>query len=160
MLWPERQILSRWQKGVIADLITHGSQEAKKWDKAYVSRAPCQWPASLITPHLLVWPSSNNAITLWIHQGSNPLIRLEPSGSNHFPTAQVLPISPLTRAFWVYFTVYLHSPPEQRTADALTRVIAGRLLTYRAIALNVCNFMPQRSSPLFVRPRVNVIRTI
>ena len=128
ILWPERQMLSRWQKGVRVDLITHGSQEAKQWDKAWVSRAHCQWPASSITSHLLVWPSPNNAITLWIHQESNSLIRLEPSGSNHFPTAQVLPITPLTRIFGGYFIVNLYSPLEQSTVDVLIPVHAGRLV--------------------------------
>jgi hypothetical protein len=68
-----------------------GRQQGKMQPRG---QAPSDLPPSKPTS-----PLPNNAV-LWTHQGINPLIKSEYSGSSHFPKVQQLTVKPQCTCLW------------------------------------------------------------
>lgn len=135
-IWPERQILSRWQKVVGAYILA-----VRKQSNGTRHAFPGHNATSSMALYLLVWPSPNKAITLWIHQvWYTDQIRTiwiqslsnGSSATNHFFDKSILRIlyhnsAQSSRIF----------QKQQIPADALTCFNAGSLLIYKTISLSV-----------------------
>jgi hypothetical protein len=81
-----------------------------------------KWSIPPGRPNLYLPPLSYNAIILWLHQGINPLIRLEPSGSSHFPISHQVSTTPSVHELGGYISYSNHDSygAEQR-AEAIQK---------------------------------------